>query len=222
MFATHLLLGSVALLAVTTNAGAAEARRPNLIFVLADQLRYQSCGFAGDREARTPNIDTLASQGVVFRNAVSGHPVCAAYRASLFTGKYTTSTGMVINELRMNPNHECLGHVLTRHGYETAYIGKWHLWANELGNHEDPRNSFVPPGPCRLGFDGFWAAYNFHHDYYRGYYHTDSPEKILVKGYEPDEKQVPDFQGNSPQLILWPAWPPRPSARQPPVPAWLR
>jgi len=159
---------------------------PHVIFILADQLRYQSCGFAGDTKARTPNIDTLAKQGVVFRNAVSGHPVCAAYRASLFTGKYTTSTGMVINELRMNPNHECLAHVLTRHGYETAYIGKWHLWANELGNHYDPKNSFVPPGPYRLGFDGFWAAYNFHHEYYKGYYHTDSPTKIPVKGYEPD------------------------------------
>ncbi len=74
-------------------------------------------------------------------------PVCAAYRASLFTGKYTTSTGMVINELRMNPNHRCLGHVLTEAGYDTAYIGKWHLWANELGNHLDPKNSFTPPGP---------------------------------------------------------------------------
>ncbi|HOW17423.1 MAG TPA: sulfatase [Phycisphaerae bacterium] len=167
-------------------AATAPTSPPNLIFVLADQLRYQSCGFAGDARARTPNIDTLAKQGVVFRNAVSGHPVCAAYRASLFTGKYTTSTGMVINELRMNPGHECLAHVLTRHGYETAYIGKWHLWANELGNHDDPKNSFVPPGPYRLGFDGFWAAYNFHHRYYKGYYHTDSPAKIPVKGYEPD------------------------------------
>ncbi|HOW70932.1 MAG TPA: sulfatase [Phycisphaerae bacterium] len=167
-------------------AGASRRPKPNLIFVLADQLRYQSCSFAGDSRARTPNIDRLASQSVVFRNAISGHPVCAPYRASLFTGKYTTSTGMVINELRMNPNHECLAHVLTRHGYDTAYIGKWHLWANELGNHYEPKNSFTPPGPYRLGFDGFWAAYNFHHEYYKAYYHTNSPEKIPVKGYEPD------------------------------------
>ena len=170
----------------TPQAAPAQNRQPNLIFVLADQLRYQSCGFAGDPRARTPNLDTLAKQGVVFRNAVSGHPVCAAYRASLFTGKYTTSTGMVINELRMNTNHVFLAQVLTRHGYDTAYIGKWHLWANELGNHYDPKNSFTPPGPYRFGFDGFWAAYNFHHDYFNGYYHTDTPEKIPVKGYEPD------------------------------------
>ena len=169
-----------------SQAGGPPPSRPNLVFVIADQLRYQSCGFAGDSKAKTPNIDRLASQSIVFRNAVSGHPVCAPFRASLFTGKYTTSTGMVINELRMNPNHECLGHVLTRNGYETAYIGKWHLWANELGNHYDPKNSFTPPGPYRLGFDGFWAAYNFHHEYYKGYYHADTSEKIPVKGYEPD------------------------------------
>ena len=164
----------------------APAWKPNLVFVFADQLRYQSCGFAGDAKARTPNLDNFAKQGVVFRNAVSGHPVCSPYRASLLTGKYTTSTGMVINELRMNPNHEFLAQVLRRHGYDTGYIGKWHLWANELGNHFDPKNSFTPAGPYRLGFDGFWAAYNFHHDYYQGYYHTDSPMKIPVKGYEPD------------------------------------
>jgi len=163
-----------------------EQNRPNIIFVLADQLRYQSCGYAGDALARTPNLDAFARQGVSFRNAVSGHPVCSAYRASLLTGKYTSSTGMAINELRINPDHECLAHVLTRNGYDTSYIGKWHLWANELGNHDDPKNSYIPPGPYRLGFDGFWAAYNFHHDYYRGYYHTDSPEKIPAKGYEPD------------------------------------
>lgn len=163
-----------------------EPQRPNLVIVLADQLRYQSCGYAGDSRARTPNIDAFAKQGVSFCNAVSGHPVCAAYRASLFTGKYTTSTGMIINEMRINPNHECLAHALTRAGYETAYIGKWHLWANELGNHEDPKNSFTPPGPYRLGFDGFWASYGFHHEYYKGYYHTNSPEKVPVKGYEPD------------------------------------
>ena len=160
--------------------------RPNLVFLMGDQLRYQSCGFAGDTRARTPQLDALARQGVVFRNAVSGHPVCAAFRASLLTGKYTTSTGMVINELRMNTNHVFLAQVLSRASYDTGYIGKWHLWANELGNHTDPKNSFTPPGPYRFGFDGFWAGYNFHHEYFKGYYHTDSLEKVPVKGYEPD------------------------------------
>ena len=181
-----LAIGSCAGLAGKRNSKA--AGRPNLLFIFADQLGYTRCGYAGDGKARTPNIDGLASQGVSFCNAVSNTPVCAAYRASLFTGKHTTSTGMVINELRMRTDHECFGHVLTRSGYQTGYIGKWHLYANELGNHFDPKNSFVPPGPNRLGFDGYWAAYNFHHDYYNAYYHTDSPQKIFYGDniYEPD------------------------------------
>ena len=164
------------------------SRRPNIICLLADQLRYQSCGYAGDEKARTPNIDRLASDGVNFHQAVSHMPVCSAYRASLFTGKYTTGTGMVINELRMNPNQTCLGHILTQAGYDTGYIGKWHLYANQRGDHFDPKNSFVPRGPHRLGFDGYWAAYNFHHEYYGSYYHTESPEKIFYGDhvFEPD------------------------------------
>ena len=162
------------------------ARQPNLVYVFADQLRYQSCGYAGDEKAHTPNIDRLASESANLCNAVSGTPMCAPYRASLFTGKYSSSTGMVINELRMNPNHECFGHVLHRNGYNTAYIGKWYLWANVLGNHHDPKHSYIPAGPYRLGFDGYWAAYNFHHQYFDTYYHTESPERITIEGYEPD------------------------------------
>jgi arylsulfatase A-like enzyme len=160
--------------------------QPNLVYVLADQLRLHSCGYAGDPKARTPHIDALVAESTSFVNAVSGHPVCAPYRASLWTGKYSSSTGMVINELRLGTEHRCLGHVLTDAGYETAYIGKWHLWANQLGHHHDPRNSYTPPGPYRLGFDGFWAAYNFHHHYVDAYYHTDGAKRIVLPGYEPD------------------------------------
>jgi len=169
-------------------AKAPPERRPNLIYVFADQLGYSRCGYAGDTKARTPNIDRLAAQGANFINAVSNMPVCSAHRASLFTGKYPTSTGMVINELRMRTDHDCIGHVLTRGGYRTAYIGKWHLYANQLGHHHEPKNSFTPPGPDRLGFDGYWAAYGFHHGYYGAYYHTNSPKKILYGKdvYEPD------------------------------------
>lgn len=179
------------------------AKQPNLLFILADQLGYSRCGYAGDEKAINPNLDSLASQGVNFCNAVSNTPVCAAYRASLFTGKYTTSTGMVINELRMRTDHECFGHVLTRNDYETCYIGKWHMYANQLGNHHNPKNSFVPPGPDRLGFDGYWAGYNFHHTYYDTYYHTDSPKKIpyAENVYEPDDQtdMMIDFLRNKPK-----------------------
>ena len=160
--------------------------QPNLIYVFADQLRYQSLGYAGDVKARSPNIDRLATTSLNFFNCVSGSPMCAPYRASLFTGKYSSSTGMVINELRINPDQRCFGHILTEAGYDTYYIGKWHLWANQLGNHDDPKNAFTPRGPYRLGFDGYWASYGFHHTYWNQYYHEESPERIIIGGYEPD------------------------------------
>lgn len=163
---------------------------PNLIYVFADQLRHDVLGYAGDAKARTPHLDRFAGQSLNLVNMLANTPVCTAYRATLMTGKYTTSHGMVINEIRMNPNQRALGHMLTEAGYDTSYIGKWHLYANELGNHSDPKNSFVPSGPDRLGFDGEWKAYNFHHLNFgeESYYHEDTPEKIYYPGnaYEPE------------------------------------
>ncbi|MEO7648915.1 MAG: sulfatase [Bryobacteraceae bacterium] len=169
-------------------AAAGIERRPNLVYIFADQLRYSSCGYAGDERARTPNIDRLAAASANFRSAISSTPLCAPYRASLLTGKYQSSTGMVINELRLSPEHDCLGHVLTRGGYQTAYLGKWHLWANELGGHDKTKNAFVPPGPYRLGFDGYWAAYNFNHSYIHSPYFRDAPEREFHQQYEPDSQ----------------------------------
>lgn len=163
-------------------------KRPNLIYVFADQLRYFSTGYAGDTKAQTSHIDAFCKESTDLCQTVSGHPVCAPYRASLLTGKYTTSTGMVINEIRMNTNHETFADVLNENGYDTAYIGKWHMYAAELGNHYDPKNSYIPQGRDRLGFDGYFAGYNFRHEYEVGtaYYHLDSPEKIYYDKYEPD------------------------------------
>jgi arylsulfatase A-like enzyme len=177
-------------------AGSSE-KKPNLLVVLADQLGLNQCGYgnywngslyAGAEHALTPNINQFAPQGANFKNAVASTPVCSAFRSSLMTGKYTTSHGMVINELRLNPYQDCLGHSLARGGYNTGYIGKWHMYANVLGDHLNPDNSFVPRGVHRLGFNGYWAAFNFHHDYYNTYYHTESKDKIFYPAgvYEPD------------------------------------
>ena len=108
-------------------------------------------------------------------------------RASLFTGKFTSSTGMVINEIRINPDHYTIADVLNENGYTTAYIGKWHLWANVAGHHDSIGCAYTPPGPYRLGFNGVWKAYNFHHRNYGSYYFEDEPEKIFYGDsvYEP-------------------------------------
>jgi arylsulfatase A-like enzyme len=185
-FLAQALLGQTTAAAGIMAARTPPVKRPNLVYIFADQLRYFSCGYAGDEYARTPNIDRLAAQGCNFHQAISSTPVCAPYRASLFTGKYQSSTGMVINELRLSPEHECLGHVLTRNRYRTAYIGKWHMWANELGHHEKTRNAFVPPGTYRLGFDGLWQAYNFNHEYFHSPYFEDDTTRHIRTQYEPD------------------------------------
>ncbi len=161
-------------------------QHPNVVFVFADQLRYQSCGYAGEGRAKTPNIDSFARESVNFRQCISGSPMCAPYRASLFTGKYSSSTGMVVNELRMNPDHRSLAHVLQSADYDTAYIGKWHLWASEPARHDRDANQYVPPGPYRLGFDGFWRTNNFWHEYYRSFEFWDDPQRIPIAGYQPD------------------------------------
>lgn len=185
------------------------SKKPNLIYVFGDQLRLRSCGYSGDINAKTPNIDKLSCEGRSFLGAVSGHPVCAPYRASLLTGKYTTSTGMVINEIRINPNHRSFAHILSDNGYRTAYIGKWHMWANEWGNHDDPKNSFIPKGEYRLGFNDVFMGYNFHHEYNDKYYHLDTPDKVIIPGYEPDGqteiaiKTIDEFQKSEKPFALF-------------------
>ena len=138
------LVGSVAA-AVLAGGGAraagALAGRPNLLYVFADQLGHHHVGASGAGRAMTPNLDRLAGSGVNFTNAVSTMPVCASHRASLLTGRYPTTTGMIINELRMNPDHTTMAHVLSRAGYNVEYIGKWHLWAAEFGHHHEPRTA---------------------------------------------------------------------------------
>ena len=206
--------GSLAAVAAGQARSASAATKPNLLYVFADQLGYHRCGYAGDEYARTPNIDKLASQSCNFHQAISNSPVCAPYRASLMTGKYQSSTGMVINELRLSPEHECFGHALKRGGYRTAYIGKWHLWANEWGNHELTRNGFVPPGPYRLGFDDVWAAYNFNHNYYGGPYFRNTPDRRTWKEYEPDDQTrfamdfVRDCAGRNEPFAAFLSWGP--------------
>lgn len=155
-------------------ASAKDARKsPNIIYILADQFRADTVGYAGDRKAITPNLDRFATRSMRFTNAVSVMPVCAAHRASLLTGKYPSSHGMVINELNMNPNHRTIAHVLGDAGYDLGYVGKWHL--ND--SHRRP----TPKGPERMGFDGYWAAYSFNHQSYGSFYFTDGADGNLQR-----------------------------------------
>ncbi len=157
-------------------------KRPNLIYVFADQLRHDVFGFRGDEKAITPNFDSLAAQGVTFTNCVSVSPVCASYRASLFTGKYTSSTGVVVNQCCINPNHRAIGYVLNDAGYRMGYLGKWHLL--------DGSDRDIPAGPARIGFQhaDVWRGYSFNHRNYNGFYWENDengvPQRHEIEGYQ--------------------------------------
>ncbi len=125
-------------------------RKPNVVFVFADQLRSQALGCYGDKQARTPNIDRLASQGARFTNAISTWPVCSPYRAMMLTGRYPMSNGVVENDRPLWDGQETIATALKAAGYATGYIGKWHL------NGGQSRNV---PGKRRFGFD-YWEEPN--------------------------------------------------------------
>ena len=117
------------------------------------------------------------------------------------TGKYPTHSGLMVNfvqaSAKQNPN--CIANVFGRAGYDTGFIGKWHLarggWRNP-GHTKNPDivGNFVPPGPGRLGFD-YWAANNFHCDFNNYWYYRDKDEKLFSKEYETDAQvtQAIDF-----------------------------
>ncbi|NLF22400.1 MAG: sulfatase-like hydrolase/transferase [Lentisphaerae bacterium] len=134
------------------------SEQPNLLFVFADQWRQQAFGYTGDPNARTPNIDRLAGDSINCTGAVSGCPVCTPYRASLMTGVYPHRHHLMVNDQCLVQRYPgpFLGECLREGGYQTAYIGKWHLDGHG-------RKACVPPDR-RLGFDA-WKGFECCHDY---------------------------------------------------------
>ncbi len=155
-----------------------QGRRPNLLFVFADQLRADAVGCAGNPDVRTPQLDALAAQGMYFTHAVANCPVCTPSRGTILTGRYPLAHGATSNDLPLGASERTFGHLLGEAGWRTGYIGKWHL-------DGIPRDRFTPPGPRRRGFE-FWAAWNCSHAYFRGRYFADAPEAVAIDGYEPD------------------------------------
>ena len=157
------------------------SKQPNILIVLADQLRACSVGYAGEEPVMTPHLDRLAAESAVLKTAVSPTPVCTPYRGSLLTGRTALSLGLVLNDIPLATDEVSLAHATRDAGYDTAYIGKWHL------NGPD-RKAWVPPGAARQGFD-FWAAANFDHNYDRSvYFKGDSPEPRVWEGYDAESQ----------------------------------
>lgn len=177
MHPLFLLLALVftALTALTTHA----AERPNIIFILADDLGIGDLGCYGQPKIKTPNIDRIAAEGMKFTGFYSGHSVCAPSRCTLMTGKHTGHASVRNNKQRaqnaegqvpMPRETMTVAQLLKKKGYSTAIIGKW-----GLGMPEDKSS------PLDFGFDHHYGylCQSIAHTFYPPYLRRDNEKEIL-------------------------------------------
>ena len=140
-------------------AGAAngKSRRPNIIFIMADQLSAKWVGCYGSGVASTPTLDRLAGKGIKFTRCITHAPACAPNRASIFTGRSLEIHGMVVNNLRLQTDSPLFTQVLQTHGYRTGGFGKFHFTEMPMYPHESmKRYGFDESVECE---DPRWGAY---------------------------------------------------------------
>lgn len=166
-----------------------QQQHPNLVFIMADQYRGDALGCIGKEPVRTPCLDKLASEGVLFTNSVSSYPVSSPARAMLMTGMYPVKNKVVGNcnsetapyGVELAQDARCWSDVLKEQGYQTGYVGKWHLdsphkpYVDTYNNRGKVAwNEWCPP-ERRHGFDR-WIAYGTY-DYHLKpmYWNTTAP-----------------------------------------------
>lgn len=145
-----------------TRASAADAPpppRPNVVFIVADDLGYGDLGAYGATRIKTPHLDQLAAQGVRFTNGYAPSSTCTPTRYSMFTGEYawrqsSKRTGILPGDapLCIEPGRLTMPEALRRAGYVTGAIGKWHLGLGD-GTKAVDFNGRIAPGPLEVGFD---------------------------------------------------------------------
>ena len=109
---------------------------PNILLIMTDQQRADTLGFRGDNPCRTPHIDSIATHGVSFDNAITPCPLCLPSRSSLFTGLYPTQNEMMSNQSGHLSKCQMLDH-FRAHGYQINYAGKWHMGEGNIGEFTD-------------------------------------------------------------------------------------
>jgi len=178
-------------------------KNPNVIFVFSDQHRAQSCGYTGDPNVKTPNMDRLAQEGINLTNAISTMPVCCPYRASLITGQYAHQHGIFLNDVCLSDRATSIAQAFGSAGYDTAYIGKWHLDGHG-------RSAYIPP-ERRQGFD-YWSVLECTHDYnHSQFYHGNDETPRIWDGYDAiaqtDEAiRLIENRNNNKPLLLMLSW----------------
>lgn len=159
---THLLILLALGFAGTANA----AKRPNILFIFSDDHAVQAISAYGSKINKTPNIDRIADEGVIFRNSFCVNSICAPSRANILTGKHSHINGQLTNRDRFDGSQATFPQVLQKAGYHTAIYGKWHLKSEPTGFDE-------------------WMVYPGQGHYYNPDYRTPEGIKRLI-GYSVD------------------------------------
>ncbi|MCX6928931.1 MAG: arylsulfatase, partial [Verrucomicrobia bacterium] len=162
------------------------ARKPSILFILADDLGYGDLGCYGQTKIKTPNLDRLAAEGMRFTSFYAGSTVCAPSRCALMTGQHTGHALIRGNAtLALRPQDVTVAEVLKQAGYRTGLIGKWGLG--------DPNTTGLPQ---RKGFDQFLGYLDqvHAHDYYTDYLWRYDPPSDAKEGYD-GRREFPENRG---------------------------
>jgi len=156
---------------------------PNIVFVLADQWRAQSIGYLGNKDVITPNLDSLAQESAVFHNAVTVMAVCAPWRGSFISGQYPLTHGVFYNDKPFPTEATTIAKIYKNAGYQTGYIGKWHLNGHERGEEPFSARNKPIPKERRQGFE-YWKVREVTHNYNNSFYFDEENEKQVWEGYD--------------------------------------
>lgn len=171
--------------------------QPNLLFVYADQWRRMAMSYYNDPRfdgtcnqgdpVLTPNLDRCAREGMIFHNAVVASPICSPNRATLMTGLYPASHGLLDNSNyeRFSHDNETIAHVLSSNGYETAHIGKWHMSMTEP-------DKFNETPEAKRGFEYWYGAPGHNHQHFDARLYHDKNEIDGLGEFVPGGKPLPN------------------------------
>lgn len=164
-----------------------QAKRPNILILLSDQLRRQALGCYGDPDARTPRIDALAREGVRFTAANSTYAVCVPYRFTLMTGEYAHTRLIPAIEWAMSPAERTLADEFNERDYQTVYIGKWHLDGGHGRMGSARQCGRTPVRRSQQGRWQKWLGFELRNDPFdTWYFEDDDPTPRKIEGYQTD------------------------------------